>query len=74
MNPLTQILPAAARKYLYAAFALAGLVVGALAIGGVDVRQAPDVLAYIGIALGLTAASNTPSVEPDEGEHRADTF
>lgn len=60
-NPLTDIIPAKARKYIYALFALAGVVIGALAIAGVDVGKAPDVLAYIGIALGLTAASNTPA-------------
>ena len=60
-NPLTDIIPAKARKYVYAVFALAGIVIGALAIAGVDVGKAPDVLAYVGIALGLTAASNTPA-------------
>jgi len=60
-NPLTDIIPAKARKYIYALFALAGVIIGALAIAGVDVGKAPDVLAYIGIALGFTAASNTPA-------------
>lgn len=61
---LTDIIPARFRKYVYAAFTVAGLIVGALAIGGVDVGKAPDVLAYLGAALGLVAASNTP-VESD---------
>ena len=60
-NPLQDIIPAKARKYVYAVYALAGVVIGALAIAGVDVGKAPDVLAYVGIALGLTAASNTPA-------------
>lgn len=60
MNILTDIIPARFRKYLYAAFALAGSVVGALAVAGVDVGKAPDVIAYLGIAFGLTAASNVP--------------
>lgn len=60
MNPLT-ILPARWRRRFYAAFSLAGITVGALAVAGVDVGTAPDVLAYLGVALGVTAASNTPS-------------
>lgn len=59
MNPLTDIVPAHVRKYLYAAYALAGVIVGALAVAGVDVGKAPDVIAYLGIALGLAAAANT---------------
>lgn len=59
-NVLTDIIPARFRKYFYAAFALAGIVTGALAVAGVDVGKTPDVLAYLGIALGLTAASNVP--------------
>lgn len=63
MNPLTDVIPAKVRKYIYALFALAGIVVGALAVAGQDVGKAPDVLAYLSIALGLTAASNTPEAE-----------
>jgi hypothetical protein len=61
MNVLTDIIPAAYRKYLYAAFSIAGIVTGALAIAGVDVGKTPDVLAYLGVALGLVAASNVKS-------------
>lgn len=60
MNLLTDVVPAHVRKYLYALFALAGIIVGACQIAGVDVGKVPEVLAYVGIALGLTAASNTP--------------
>lgn len=59
MNFLTDIIPAAYRRYLYAAYALACLVVGALAVAGLDVDTARDVLAYLGIGIGATAASNT---------------
>lgn len=59
MNVLVDIIPAAYRKYVYAAFTLAGIICGALAIAGVDVGKTPDVLAYLGAALGLIAASNT---------------
>jgi hypothetical protein len=61
VNLLTDVLPAVWRKRLYALYALAGMTVGALAVGGMDVGTAPDVLAYLGIGLGLTAASNTAS-------------
>ena len=66
-NPLTDLVPAKWRRYLYGAYVLAGLVVGSLAVAGVNVGKAPDVLAYLGIGLGLTAASNihTPN---NEGE------
>jgi hypothetical protein len=60
MNILTDVIPAHVRKYVYAAYALAGVIVGALAVAGLDVGKAPDVIAYLGIALGLTAAANTP--------------
>lgn len=62
-NPLTDILPPAARKYLYALYFVAVVVVGALAVAEVSVGKAPDVLAYLGGALGLVAASNTPARE-----------
>lgn len=65
MNPLTDLIPARYRKTLYALYALAGVVVGALAVAGVDVKTALDVLAFVGPPLGLVAASNTatPAVE-----------
>lgn len=65
MSPLTDVLPAVWRKRMYLLFALAGVVVGALTVAGVEVGKAPDVLAYLGVALGLTAASNTTSGEED---------
>lgn len=65
-NPLTDVLTPTIRKYLYAALFLAGVVLGALKILGHDVGDYPEVLAYIGAALGLTAASNvTPSDAPE---------
>lgn len=60
MNLLTDIIPAGARKYLYALYSLSIVVAGALAVAGVDTGKAPDVLAYVGGALGLVAASNVP--------------
>jgi hypothetical protein len=59
MNPLTDIIPEKARKYVYAAYALAGTIVGALVVAGVNVHHAPEVLTFLGVALGATAASNT---------------
>lgn len=57
-NPLTDLLPQKARTVLYAALALAGIIVGALNVADVDTGKAADVLAYLGAALGLLAASN----------------
>jgi hypothetical protein len=68
-NPLTELLPAIWRRRLYVLYALAALVVGALTIGGIDVGKVPDVLGYLGGALGLVAASNTtPPVEVNLGD------
>lgn len=58
MNPLQDILTPAIRKYLYAAYGLAGLALGVLTIAGVSTGKTAEVLAYLGVALGLTAASN----------------
>lgn len=66
MTPLTDLLPAEYRKFLYAAYAIAGVIVGALAVAGVDVGKAPDVIAYLGIAFGAVAASNTRDVPPED--------
>lgn len=63
MNPLTSI-PAKYRLWLYGAFFLVGVILGAADVAdagtifGVSVDKALDVYAYVGIALGLTAASN----------------
>lgn len=65
-NPLTDLLTPAVRKYLYAAYTLAVIIVGALAVADLDVGKAPDVLAYLGGALGLVAASNVDT-SPDAG-------
>ena len=56
-NPLTY-LPAKYRRVAYGLYALAVVVVGALAVAGVGTGKALDVLAYLGVALGITAASN----------------
>lgn len=63
MNPLTNVVPARFRKYIYAAYSLAGVVVGVLAVADVNTGKAVEIIAYLGIAFGLTAASNTPSAE-----------
>lgn len=64
-NPL-YLLPSKFRRYVYAAFALAVVVTGALQAAGVDVHKAPAVLAYLGGALALQAAANVATVR--EGE------
>ena len=58
MNPLTDVLPATARKYVYAVLALAALCLGAYQASGGDWLEFSVLL--LG-ALGFgTAASNTP--------------
>lgn len=68
MNPLTDVLTPALRKYLYAAFFLATVVFGALKIAGVDTGSSSDVLAYVGAGLGLTAASNVTHSDEIPGD------
>lgn len=64
---LTEIIPAAWRKPIYAAFALAGLALGVIAswYGPEHVPDwhaaATNVYLYVGGALGITAAANTLS-------------
>lgn len=65
-NPLTGILPTKARKYLYAAYAIAGIILGALQVAEVNTGKAPEILAYLGAALGLVAASNVRHTPPAE--------
>lgn len=69
MNPLTDILSPTLRKYLYSVYALVGVVLGGLQVGygsegpgWLDV--ALRVFAYLGIALGATAASNVTPAPP----------
>lgn len=67
---LTEI-PPRVRKRIYQGFSVAGVVVQALNIGGIDLGTIPDVVAFLGIAIGLTAATNVTlpdeasTVEPD---------
>ena len=59
MTILTDIIPAPARRYVYAAFSLVGLILGAMQIAGVDVATALGVYAFVATATGLTAYANT---------------
>lgn len=61
MNILIDIIPAAGRKYVYALFALVGLVLGAWQIAdpAAWVVTALSVYAFVGTALGITAYANT---------------
>jgi hypothetical protein len=72
MNPLT-LIPDAVRKGIYVAYASLGVLIGAVQVGYVAINAAqPDALtialavyAYVGVALGLTAASNVQSSSDD---------
>lgn len=72
MNPLTMI-PALYRKYLYLGYFLVGVAFGAIQVGFAAVPDTAQpawltvalvVYAYLGTALGITAASN---VTTDDG-------
>ena len=67
MNPLTNILSPTVRKYIYALYAVVGLVLSAskVATSAAWVDTALAVVALVGTFLGATAASNvTPAVPP----------
>lgn len=66
INPLS-LLPDAVRNALYVSYFLAVVCVGALDVGGVDVGKAPEVLAYLGGALALTAKSNLHRKDSEPG-------
>jgi ABC-type xylose transport system permease subunit len=69
---LTNIIPNAWRKGVYAAYALAIVALGAVAAGfaAAQLSQpswiivAGSVLLYVGAAIGATAASNVPTTTP----------
>jgi hypothetical protein len=68
-NLLTDIIPANARKTLYSTYSLIGLVIGGIqAAYGAASSGSPDwlkvtlsVYAFLGTAIGATAASNVTS-------------
>lgn len=74
MNPLTDILPAKWRGYVYTTYALVGVSLGGCQVGYVAGGDAtPDwltralaVFAYVGVAIGATAAANVPAPTPDD--------
>ena len=75
MNPLVEVAPALWRRRLYLAYALVGLVVGGLQVGYATTGGDPEwlqvvlaLVAYLGVALGLTAASNTQPNAPSPEE------
>ena len=63
-NPLTDIIPARYRKYVYAGAFLGGLAWTAIQAADGDWRQAVALLA--GSLVPLLAASNTAAPKPDE--------
>jgi hypothetical protein len=69
---LTDILPATARKKVYAIYALLGVALGAVQVAYLNLAGQPQwltvalaVFGFVGTALGATAASNTPAVKRD---------
>jgi len=71
MNILVEVIPPKYRKYvLYVPFALVTLVLGAVDVAnGADdpswLDPATTTVLFVGTALGLTAASNTPDKKPE---------
>lgn len=55
-NPFTNLIPAAYRRYVYAALSLAGLVVTVAQILGYDMTKAAAIVAAIGATLGFGLA------------------
>jgi len=75
-NPLIDIIPAAARRYVYALYALGALILSSLALaevptlGGLEIVKCVGIWGLIGAAVGATAASNTtaPTTAPEADE------
>lgn len=67
---LVDVLPATVRQYAYAVYALLGVILGSvdLASDAGWIATALSIYAYVGGAVGLVAAANTPSVR---GRHAA---
>lgn len=63
-NPLTDLFTPQIRKVLYAVYTLVGIVLAILGIADYDVTTALEIYAYVGVALGLTAASNVKPPAP----------
>lgn len=67
MNPLPRVpIPAKFRRYVYAAFGVAGVALDVAFVLGLDVTRALAVLGVLAPAFGYTAASHT-SPTLDEG-------
>lgn len=66
---LNDIIPAAWRKPIYAAYALAGAIIGAVQVAYLSAEAGqplwltvtPAVYGFIGTAIGFTASANTPA-------------
>ncbi len=61
MEILRELVPAGARKAIYAVYVVAGLIVGGVQASGADVawvQPALDVLAYLAVPLALLAGVN----------------
>jgi len=56
-NPLTDVIPASARKYVYAIAFVVGLALTAIEAAGGDLKQAAFLL--VGALVPLLAAANT---------------
>lgn len=63
-SPLTDILPAKVRKYVYATYAFIGVVVAVWSVVGEVPDVVTNVLYAIGVALGAVAASNVRHTPP----------
>ena len=64
MDHVRTLVPPAARRWIYAVYVLAGLVVGAVTVatGGLDWTAAAErVLAYLAVPLGVLAGVNVPT-------------
>jgi len=69
MNPLKDALPPKGRKIAYIAYVLLGVIIGAFQIiydtDPTWLVKTFNVWAYLGLALGLTAASNVTTSGPE---------
>lgn len=74
MDHVRTLIPPAARRWIYAVYILAGLIVGAVTVatGGLDWTAAAErVIAYLAVPLAVLAGVNVPAggdwIDDDDG-------
>lgn len=71
MEQVRQLIPPVARIWIYAVYAITGLIIGAIQASGADytwIEPALNVLAYLAVPIAIIAGVNVPA---DTGDYAA---